>query len=85
MTILLHQYKIQMMIIPHTKINLLKYLDHISVHERTRARACVHVCDIVKSMNTIIPTEIRAQVNNVCCNESNWHNSNSTIIQITEI
>ena len=48
-------------------------------------RARVHVCDIVESMNTIIPTQIRAQVKKVCCNESNWHNSISTIIQITEI
>jgi len=42
MTILLHKYKIQIMTGPYTKIILLKYLDHISVH----------VCDIMKSMNT---------------------------------
>jgi hypothetical protein len=46
---------------------------------------CVCVCDVVMSMNTIIPTKIRVQVKNVSCNESNWHNSNSTLIKITEI
>ena len=73
MTILLHQYKVQMMIIPHTKINLLKYLDHITVCVCVYvcvcvcARVCahVHVCDTVKSMNTITPTVIRVQVKNV--------------------